>query len=73
MNGAFLQSKDLCIETPTLLFMPHCDMGLYEALLRDNWSSERLCNLFLIGNLFSDYLVKCASADDLSLQRPALT
>ncbi|ETW85498.1 hypothetical protein HETIRDRAFT_448582 [Heterobasidion irregulare TC 32-1] len=69
---AQLSSKDLSIETPTLLFMPHCDMGLYEALLRDNWSSERLCSLFLIGNLFSDYLVNKPS-NKMATQFPCLT
>ncbi|EIM90416.1 SRR1-domain-containing protein [Stereum hirsutum FP-91666 SS1] len=44
------------IETPTLLFMPHCDKKLYERLLRENWTPERLSNLFMICNNFREYL-----------------
>ena len=36
--------------------MPHCDMELYEALLKANWSKEGLGNLVLIGNNLADYL-----------------
>ncbi|THH14712.1 hypothetical protein EW146_g5658 [Bondarzewia mesenterica] len=44
------------VEAPTILFMPHCDVQLYENLLRENWTAERLSNLFLICNLLSEYL-----------------
>ncbi|KAI0797800.1 SRR1-domain-containing protein [Abortiporus biennis] len=45
-------------DTPTIVFMPHCDLQLYENLLRENWSRERLPNLLLIANRLSEYLDK---------------
>jgi len=43
---------------PTLLFMPHCDRNLYENVLRANWTQERLQNMLLIANCFSEYVDK---------------
>ena len=40
---------------PTILFMPHCDRNLYENILRENWSKDRLQNMLLIANRFSEY------------------
>ncbi|KAF5330962.1 hypothetical protein D9619_005996 [Psilocybe cf. subviscida] len=45
-------------ETPTLWFMPHCDMELYEALLRANWTPESLASCFLLGNQLQEYIDK---------------
>lgn len=41
---------------PTLCFMPHCDMELYENLIRANWSKKRLPNLLLVANRLTDYI-----------------
>lgn len=41
---------------PTILFMPHCDRNLYENILRQNWAQERLRNMLLIANRFSEYV-----------------
>ncbi|KAI0685476.1 SRR1-domain-containing protein [Cytidiella melzeri] len=41
---------------PTIVYMPHCDLQLYENLLRANWSRDRLPQLVLIANRFSEYL-----------------
>ncbi|TFK54811.1 SRR1-domain-containing protein [Heliocybe sulcata] len=43
------------ITSPTLVFMPHCDVQLYEALLAANWTHERLTNMLLVCNQFSQY------------------
>ncbi|KAI0928336.1 hypothetical protein AcV5_005938 [Taiwanofungus camphoratus] len=43
------------IQVPTIVFMPHCDLQLYENLLRENWSREALPNIVLIANRLSDY------------------
>ncbi|CDO70712.1 hypothetical protein BN946_scf184798.g27 [Trametes cinnabarina] len=43
------------LESPTIVFMPHCDLKLYENLLRENWSSARMSNVLLIANRLSDY------------------
>ncbi|KZT69076.1 SRR1-domain-containing protein [Daedalea quercina L-15889] len=44
---------------PTVAFMPHCDLRLYENLLRENWSGADpragLSQLVLIANRLSDY------------------
>jgi len=49
-NGGYL------IMRPTLCFMPHCDIDIYENLLQANWSKERLSNIVLVANRLSDYL-----------------
>ncbi|KAI9064223.1 SRR1-domain-containing protein [Trametes sanguinea] len=43
------------LATPTVVFMPHCDLKLYENLLRANWSQENLPNVLLIANRLSEY------------------
>ncbi|KAF9009426.1 SRR1-domain-containing protein [Cyathus striatus] len=50
------RSGDYPLEDPTLCFMPHCDMELYESLLRANWSRERLSRLFLLANRLEEYV-----------------
>ncbi|KAI8998825.1 hypothetical protein BD414DRAFT_476187 [Trametes punicea] len=49
------QQASYGMRSPTIVFMPHCDLHLYENLLRENWSQERLPNVFLIANRLSDY------------------
>ena len=39
--------------------MPHCDVQLYDNLLRENWTRGRLEQLVLIANRFSEYLDRC--------------
>ncbi|RDB24040.1 SRR1-like protein [Hypsizygus marmoreus] len=41
---------------PTICFMPHCDMELYENILKANWSSEQLSNLLFVANRLADYI-----------------
>jgi len=41
---------------PTILFMPHCDLTLYERVLCVNWTLDRLENILFICNHFDDYL-----------------
>lgn len=41
---------------PTIVFMPHCDLQLYENLLCENWKKERLSQVVLIANRLSEYL-----------------
>jgi len=43
---------------PTILFMPHCDLELYESILSINKNPENLSRLFLIGNVLQGYLDK---------------
>ncbi|KAH9854032.1 hypothetical protein C2E23DRAFT_894228 [Lenzites betulinus] len=40
---------------PTIAFMPHCDLDLYENVLRENWSRARLPNILLIANRLHEY------------------
>ncbi|KAJ4496803.1 SRR1-domain-containing protein [Lentinula lateritia] len=43
-------------EEPTILFMPHCDLALYESVLAANWFSSRLNNSLFICNHLDDYI-----------------
>jgi hypothetical protein len=36
--------------------MPHCDLVIYENLLKANWSKEKLPNILLVANRLADYL-----------------
>ncbi|KAJ3975228.1 SRR1-domain-containing protein [Lentinula raphanica] len=40
----------------SILFMPHCDLTLYESVLAARWSLERLRNVVFVGNHFDDYI-----------------
>ena len=43
----------------TIVYMPHCDMELYENLLRANWKPHTdTLKLLFIANQLSDYIVK---------------
>jgi hypothetical protein len=44
------------VDVPTILYMPHCEVMLYESVLRDNWNKERLANIVFIGNRLSNYV-----------------
>ncbi|TFK72164.1 SRR1-domain-containing protein [Pluteus cervinus] len=42
---------------PTICFMPHCDLELYENIIKTNWNRDNhLSNLFFIANRFADYV-----------------
>lgn len=43
------------VERPTILYMPHCDLKLYENIIGANWSEEQLARIIFIANRFSDY------------------
>ncbi|KAI1787924.1 SRR1-domain-containing protein [Ganoderma leucocontextum] len=43
------------LESPTIAFMPHCDLHLYDNLFRENWSKEHLPRVLLIANRLSEY------------------
>lgn len=45
----------LAVERPTILYMPHCDLKLYENIVGANWSEEQLARIIFIANRFSDY------------------
>ncbi|KAG2116678.1 SRR1-domain-containing protein [Suillus discolor] len=46
------------VERPTILFMPHCDLKLYENIIGANWSEEQLARIIFVANRFSDYTDK---------------
>ncbi|KAH9934876.1 SRR1-domain-containing protein [Fomitopsis serialis] len=68
---------------PTVAFMPHCDLQLYENLLRENWSGAGphaaadadagagLSNLVLISNRLSDY-AESVPARKMSVEHPCV-
>ncbi|OCH95619.1 hypothetical protein OBBRIDRAFT_788168 [Obba rivulosa] len=43
------------LDAPTIAFMPHCDLQLYENLLRANWTRTALPRVVLIANRLSEY------------------
>lgn len=47
------EKKGYAIDSPTLVYMPHCDMELHEDILKDN-STVR--NAILICNRLGDYV-----------------
>ncbi|CEL51908.1 SRR1-like protein OS=Mus musculus GN=Srrd PE=2 SV=4 [Rhizoctonia solani AG-1 IB] len=44
------------IDTPTLVYMPHCGIGLYERFLRANWSDEGMNRIILVANDMAAYV-----------------
>ncbi|KAF8638898.1 hypothetical protein AX17_001949 [Amanita inopinata Kibby_2008] len=47
------------IDAPTIVFMPHCDMELYENMLKANWKpGPQALSLLIIANQLSDYIDK---------------
>ena len=46
------------LQSPTIAFMPHCDLHLYDNLFRENWSKEQLPHVLLIANILSEYAAK---------------
>lgn len=61
----------------TVAYMPHCDLSLFEAFLRDNWFPERIRNIILVGNTLSDYADKSVScslpqARQIHMKQPAI-
>ncbi|KAJ7899968.1 SRR1-domain-containing protein [Mycena olivaceomarginata] len=44
------------LDAPTVLWMPHCDLDLYESILATNWSREQLGYMVLISNRLGDYV-----------------
>ncbi|KAH7889658.1 SRR1-domain-containing protein [Phlebopus sp. FC_14] len=57
-NEACISADDVnhSLDRPTILYMPHCDLKLYEIVLRANWTYERLSGLMFVANCFSDYI-----------------
>jgi len=44
------------LDAPTILWMPHCDLDLYESVLAANWSREQLGRMVLVSNRLGDYV-----------------
>lgn len=49
--------SQICYNTfaPRLFFLPHCELWLYEALVRANWTPDGLSSLLMISNSFHTY------------------
>jgi hypothetical protein len=43
------------VKENTLVFMPHCELVLYERFLRANWASGTLHHVLLLGNDLREY------------------
>ncbi|KAH9901185.1 hypothetical protein C8Q73DRAFT_662608 [Cubamyces lactineus] len=59
------------LRSPTIVFMPHCDLHLYENLLRENWSPAQLPNVLLIANRLCDYAEKKLASEHPCVARLA--
>lgn len=55
------EPKNYAVDANTVVYMPHCDLSLFETFLRDNWAPEMIPNIVLVGNNLSDYADKCVS------------
>ncbi|KAJ1309875.1 hypothetical protein OPQ81_006638 [Rhizoctonia solani] len=44
------------IDMPTLVYMPHCGIGLYERFFRANWSGEGMGRIILVANDMTTYI-----------------
>jgi len=55
--------SQICYNTfaPRLFFLPHCELWLYEALVRANWTPDGLSSLLMISNSFHTYSDKYAA------------
>ncbi|TBU48014.1 SRR1-domain-containing protein [Dichomitus squalens] len=49
------------VQSPTIVFMPHCDLHLYDNLFRENWGKEQLPRILLIANRLSEYAANIPS------------
>lgn len=55
-----------------MLYMPHCELKLYEMVIRANWTLEGVRNMVFLANRFGDYVDKWVYAlgrDGLRLTR----
>lgn len=59
------------LSVPTIAYMPHCDMALYESFLRANWTRERLSLVVLVANNLVDY-VENNSSRKMSKEFPCI-
>ncbi|KXN82601.1 Translation machinery-associated protein 20 [Leucoagaricus sp. SymC.cos] len=51
-----LQNAGYPLQGPTICYMPHCDMELYNDLFRANWSQGQILKLVLLANHLEEYL-----------------
>ena len=52
----YVQKGTHVIVTPTLVYMPHCGIGLYERFLRANWSGGGMGRIILVANDMAAYV-----------------
>jgi hypothetical protein len=45
------------VDRPTLFFMPHCPVNLFENVLQANWTSANLNKIIILGNILSGYII----------------
>ena len=43
------------VDSPTLFYMVHCGLDMYNNVLWANWKSSQLHNVVVLGNSFSGY------------------
>lgn len=58
---------------PTLFFMPHCPLFLYEEVLRENWRDIPVTPMLIIGNSFLSYFDNGPTPPDCPCMHALLT
>lgn len=61
VNERSCHSIDSKAEKRVLFFMPHCDKSLFNNLLWCNWDSDKLNNIYIMGNSFNNMLETISS------------
>ncbi|KAL9714755.1 hypothetical protein Ac2012v2_001413 [Leucoagaricus gongylophorus] len=56
LHFQILPNDEYPLQGPTIGYMPHCDMELYNNFFKANWSQDRLLTLILLANHLQTYL-----------------
>jgi len=55
LSASLSQDCHISGSAPRLLFLPHCELWLYEAIIRANWTPDGLPSILMISNSFHTY------------------
>lgn len=59
--------RTLCSDETILFYMPHCDKSLYNNVLWSNWHLDKLNNVIILGNSFTNMINSILSKQTLKL------
>ncbi|KAJ7516568.1 hypothetical protein O6H91_22G063300 [Diphasiastrum complanatum] len=58
------------VKVPTVFYMPHCEVTLYDNLLQANWVDHHLSSLAILGNSFGVYQERWSTSPNFKIPRP---